>query len=106
VRFRFDANLRKNLRFVDRLLRKRCPHHRRRATAGVTDVISVVEKYRGVEILRDEPLPSRPAGIESALAQPIVRYHAIPDGLKVSAQSLEAVRQQIDDVLDAPPDRE
>ena len=67
-------------------------------------MITVVEKYRGVEILRDDSSVRIVSDIGTELAQPIVRYHAFPKGIKVTAQSIEAVRKLIDDALDVPPD--
>jgi len=66
-------------------------------------VVSVVEKYRGVEILRDDP-SLRIFDDLAELAQPIVRFHAFPKGVKVAADSIEAVRLLIDEALDVPPD--
>jgi len=65
-------------------------------------LISVIEKYRGVDILRDSSPPMLSDNAE--IAPQIVRLHALPNGIKVSAESVEAVRAEIDKVLDAPPD--
>lgn len=67
-------------------------------------MVTVVDKYRGVEILREEPTARGAASVGAELAQPIVRFHAFPNGIRVAAQSIEAVKQLIDDTLDAPPD--
>jgi len=44
------------------------------------------------------------ASDNAELAPRLVRFHAMPNGLKVAAQSIEAVRIEIDTILDAPPD--
>gem|GEM_PF-5803418 len=64
-------------------------------------MISVIEKYRDVQIIRG----SSPAmNTNAAAGQAPVHFHAMPNGIKVVAQSIEAVRAEIDKVLDAPPD--
>ncbi len=67
-------------------------------------MVTVVENYRGVEILRDDPSLRGGYGDLAELARPIVRFHAFPKGIKVVADSIESVRLQIDAALDVPPE--
>ncbi len=52
--------------------------------------------------MRADPITWSPSDFAD-LEQPIIRYYALPNGVKVSAQSIESVREQIDGVLDLPP---
>jgi len=65
------------------------------------DVVTVVEFYRGVSVLRDDAAV-RVSDATLDIAQSIVRFHAFPRGVKMSGQSIEAVRDLIDHALDAP----
>jgi hypothetical protein len=64
-------------------------------------MITVVEKYRGAEILRNDLSIKMPSD-DAALASSIVRFHAIPTGIRVTSHSIEAIRLEINKVLDAP----
>jgi hypothetical protein len=66
-------------------------------------LISVIETYRGVQIVRDSSSAMNTKNVAADFA-PLVRFHALPNGIKVAAQSADGVRAEIDKVLDAPPD--
>ncbi|HEY3969624.1 MAG TPA: hypothetical protein VGM05_34045 [Planctomycetaceae bacterium] len=59
-----------------------------------------------MNILRDSGSAAVKLGDESQMSQLLPRYHASPNGVKVSAASIEEVRRLIDDALavpDSPP---
>ena len=64
-------------------------------------MISVIETYRNVQIIRDSSSAMNTRNVPADLV-PLVHFHATPKGIKVTAHSIEAVRAEIDKVLDAP----
>ncbi len=66
-------------------------------------LITIVETYRGIEILRAVSSAVNTANISADLAPPLVQFHAMmPDGSRLVAQSIEAVRILIDGALGSP----
>lgn len=65
-------------------------------------MISIAEKYRGVDVYRDSGTNMISRSDDAEFVQPLVRFHAFPKGTKVAAVSIEEVRRQIDDVLALP----
>jgi hypothetical protein len=63
-------------------------------------LVTVVEKYRGVRIIRDSPSALNTASVNAEVTSLRAVFRTIAKG----AQSVEAVQAEIDKMLDTPPD--